>query len=324
MKNITICLCILFAFSKTQGQTTVYYDDFRFATVSGYQGFATDDPDALGISTLFKRLTTDGLPDETTVLGYTRPANNIGARTDTRDQRYISMEGHGGGANYTGTTWAVTDAVDISSAPNMTITFAARYRFRSSDGDADPVPTILIAKNYTDGTSPDDPSITWIDVTSQVTKISDGTPYADTFNWAAFSLNASSYIPDSGSDKFAIAFKYEFSAGANPFGSTNRNGQWSISDVRYVEDSPLLSIADNTVLNEGIKVYPNPVQNELNISIANDININEVKLINILSSSVYSSNKVESIDVSNFSKGVYFLKITSENNGEITKKVVIK
>ena len=69
-----------------------------------------------------------------------------------------------------------------------------------------------------------------------------------------------------------------------------------------------------------VKVWPNPTAGTLHID-ATDIN--KVEIRNLLGQMVMTAGKVETIDLSNFEKGVYFL-IASNKNGVKTVTKVIK
>ena len=69
-------------------------------------------------------------------------------------------------------------------------------------------------------------------------------------------------------------------------------------------------------------VYPNPVNDRLFIETTEDIK--EVIIYNIVGVPVYQgSNITNSIEVSNFSEGIYFVRITTDK-GEATKKFIKK
>lgn len=80
-----------------------------------------------------------------------------------------------------------------------------------------------------------------------------------------------------------------------------------------------------------LKIYPNPTTNLLNVSFElEDTQGFEVKLISVTGNVVYqeskdsfSGNYVNTIDLSNMAKGVYFLNL-SNDAGAINKKVVVK
>ena len=72
------------------------------------------------------------------------------------------------------------------------------------------------------------------------------------------------------------------------------------------------------------EIYPNPVAKQLNVVTSNNIEVAE--LVNSLGQTVYrrSLNSTHtSIDVSDFEKGVYFLRLKNNKN-TILKKILIK
>jgi len=80
-----------------------------------------------------------------------------------------------------------------------------------------------------------------------------------------------------------------------------------------------------------LMVYPNPVDNLLNISFNIDQTQSfDIKLISATGQVVYNEKTqdftgqyLNRIDISNFAKGVYFLNMRSET-GTVNKKVVVK
>lgn len=113
----------------------------------------------------------------------------------------------------------------------------------------------------------------------------------------------------------------------NQDGNLSRNfsiDNASINSAVISTDVSALSIEDN-VLNEGVLVYPNPTNSMLNIKMANTgINIKEVNVIDVTGKTVFSQSNSQAINVSNFSKGLYILKIESQNGGVATRKIVVK
>jgi len=78
-----------------------------------------------------------------------------------------------------------------------------------------------------------------------------------------------------------------------------------------------------------LKVYPNPTNGILHLDIdAASTTISSYSLLNvqgqtILSTDVNSTTINTTVDVSNFSTGVYFLKINTEN-GSYTHRVIVQ
>ncbi len=80
-----------------------------------------------------------------------------------------------------------------------------------------------------------------------------------------------------------------------------------------IHANDVLGISENIL--EGFKFYPNPVKSELNLSAKTTID--QVSIYNLLGQQVYSekmnsSNKT--INISNLSKGLYVMTVTSEGN----------
>ena len=84
-----------------------------------------------------------------------------------------------------------------------------------------------------------------------------------------------------------------------------------------------LSIKDN-LLNNSVSIYPNPTNSVLSISKSNtSINIKNVKLFDITGKVIYNKSHSQPINVSNYSKGLYILRIESQDGGVATRKVVV-
>lgn len=78
-------------------------------------------------------------------------------------------------------------------------------------------------------------------------------------------------------------------------------------------------------LNELLLMYPNPAQNEVSISLEG-FTIESINIVDLNGKSVYNQNINDShstIEVSDFNKGVYFVKAQTPK-GMLTKKLVIK
>jgi bilirubin oxidase len=77
-------------------------------------------------------------------------------------------------------------------------------------------------------------------------------------------------------------------------------------------------------MNDGIKIYPNPINNTQFLNIQSETNIQSIEFFDILGRSVLTKeldNKIETIAVPNLS-GVYMIKIKTENK-TITQKIII-
>lgn len=79
------------------------------------------------------------------------------------------------------------------------------------------------------------------------------------------------------------------------------------------------SISENR-FNE-IKIYPNPVQNEINIEVE-DYHIADIKIIDVMGKVIINQSfNTNKIDVFDLAKGVYFLRIKTKNS-ELVRKIV--
>jgi hypothetical protein len=98
--------------------------------------------------------------------------------------------------------------------------------------------------------------------------------------------------------------------------------EWEIGNIGVDEQNESFN---------NLKVYPNPANNLLNISFSLDETQSfDIKLLSVTGEVVYvestnefSGNYVNTIDLSEIAKGVYFLNLTN-NKGTVNKKVIIK
>jgi hypothetical protein len=75
-------------------------------------------------------------------------------------------------------------------------------------------------------------------------------------------------------------------------------------------------------LNNAIQIFPNPVRNELNISIVDNLTIQSLQIIDLSGKSVQMFiNSTRQVDVSTLSQGIYFVKIETDK-GTVVKRFV--
>ena len=98
--------------------------------------------------------------------------------------------------------------------------------------------------------------------------------------------------------------------------------QFNISTSNTVSYVSASAIATTVIEQDAyeISVYPNPIQNELNIK--GGSNELEVTIFNLLGKNVYSSTFTNKIDTSSLPKGIYIVKIAKENNVVYTEKII--
>ncbi|MBI2269491.1 MAG: T9SS type A sorting domain-containing protein [Bacteroidetes bacterium] len=107
--------------------------------------------------------------------------------------------------------------------------------------------------------------------------------------------------------------------------STIANVYYQEFVARFKESGGVLSVADK-VSSDDITIYPNPGSTEVNISLRLNMRTKTfVKLENILGQ-VFFSDQIQdqftNIDVSNFERGMYFLKITFGTT-TVAKKILL-
>ncbi len=80
-----------------------------------------------------------------------------------------------------------------------------------------------------------------------------------------------------------------------------------------------ISLGLESVSKDSFKLYPNPVEDYLNIDSSNTV-IKNINVFNILGKKIYSTNSFNRLDMSSYDAGIYFVKI----NNTITFKIVKK
>ncbi len=81
-------------------------------------------------------------------------------------------------------------------------------------------------------------------------------------------------------------------------------------------------LSNNNFVSQNFNLYPNPTSDILNISLENNLVLEQVTFYNNLGQVVKTANE-NIIDVSYLVKGLYFVEVTT-NQGKATKKVVVK
>jgi len=84
-------------------------------------------------------------------------------------------------------------------------------------------------------------------------------------------------------------------------------------------DCNLLSVTENELLNTSTKLYPNPVENILNISSKNTVE--KIEVYNIQGQLINTFVNQKSINLNSITSGIYLIRLYSNNN-MITKKII--
>ena len=90
-------------------------------------------------------------------------------------------------------------------------------------------------------------------------------------------------------------------------------------------------IDGGTAINN-LDVYPNPSRDIFNVSFTSEETQNlDIKIINMVGKVVYTENLeqfvgeyTKQIDLTTYTKGIYFLEITTTNDGVINKKLILQ
>jgi len=90
--------------------------------------------------------------------------------------------------------------------------------------------------------------------------------------------------------------------------------------VRVYDLSALLS--SNSFVLSQFNIYPNPVKDQFTIKLQQGLELQKVNIYNSLGQLISSTSK-NIIRTTNFSQGIYFVEIET-NQGKATKKLVIE
>ena len=93
------------------------------------------------------------------------------------------------------------------------------------------------------------------------------------------------------------------------------------ADITSLYTNNTLSSSDFSQNKLEVKLYPNPVNNVLNIE--TELELKSVEIYNIQGQKVLSSNQKQ-INTQNLSAGIYLVNITDTNNNKISKKIIKK
>lgn len=98
----------------------------------------------------------------------------------------------------------------------------------------------------------------------------------------------------------------------------------SIDNLRFTSSS--VSLSNNNLFLNKVKLYPNPFLNTITINASNKTD--KVVKIEIFSTNgvslktIVANNDVTTVDTSNLAKGNYFIRLSSYNGSHIVKKII--
>ena len=96
-----------------------------------------------------------------------------------------------------------------------------------------------------------------------------------------------------------------------------------ISDFSEVTAVFIESLTTNNFSEKKFSIYPNPANNSINIS--TNESINHIDIYDVKGSLIFSQSyqqKRTSIDVSDFAKGVYAIKVVSMKNSSVQQLII--
>jgi hypothetical protein len=296
-----------------------YYEDFRYNNGQrGYDVQVVSNPNGQSTSNLGKVISD--IVDTTDSNGEfdnARPTNRI-PNNNTREQKAISIVGATSGQNFDLEVWIPMTTINLSSS-NPYISSDDTYKYvsfwtesRYANGGISSL-SVLISTDYTDDVN----TATWTDVTSSLNQIAKNDD-SNNLKYLKSTLDLTNYT----SSTFTLAFKY---LGNNStYSLTNRNGTFYISDVNYYTSSSNLSTEEFT-LNHDFIVYPNPVNDIINIKNLNSsVNIKNISLIDLSGRVLKTEKNSKKFNVNKFSKGMYFLQIETNSDVTVTKTILIQ
>lgn len=106
-------------------------------------------------------------------------------------------------------------------------------------------------------------------------------------------------------------------------GNTARDFGISKATINDVALNTATLSVKNTVLSEGVSVYPNPSNSFLNINVKGNVSIKRTALVDVTGKQIFEQSNARPIDVRNFSKGMYILQLESQDGAVLSKKVLV-
>ena len=191
---------------------------------------------------------------------------------------FAKMSGFAGGAQ-DNEDWLISPALDFTDLEKANLSFRSAYSY---DGD----PLQLLVSNDYDGTgNPND--FNWTDLTNK-------------FDWSAgnfeWTESGAFDMLSYGSSSVYIAFKYT----SNTSGATT----WEIDYVRVIGEGSV-GVNENKAVD--VQVYPNPVVDQLNFTLAAQADVQVIDLSGKTLMQQKAASGNSSINVSDLNQGMYII-----------------
>lgn len=189
--------------------------------------------------------------------------------------------------------------------------------------------------------SEDQTSVTFVGTTNAVAKTAYDSRFTscDCKNWVLFNgighggfgdyNNPSQPVGSIGRDSTTASIRHMLVSFLNSYFKSDGTAytNFSSSSLRpspvseYETTCPLVTNIEYTFQNKEINVYPNPSNDILNIELE-DNKYKKIEIYNILAEKIYESDIYDSnmaINVKEFNTGIYWIRISGENNKQLVK-----
>ena len=138
---------------------------------------------------------------------------------------------------------------------------------------------------------------------------------SSTTEWEEFKMDLSDISPSTSIEKYVLLL--------NP--ATDTEDSIYLDNFKFTNDEvesedPPVSV--NEVTNESLSIYPNPINDVLYLTSQQEIS--KIELYDITGALVFSKNnpsKNNKIDMHNYAKGAYLIKVTYSDNNAVVKKL---
>ncbi|MCD4771949.1 MAG: T9SS type A sorting domain-containing protein [Bacteroidales bacterium] len=288
------------SFLNLLASTTYYFEIYPYSNYGEFIDYKTDgtapaaDATTAGITIINSENFEDGLGTWTQ---YSVTGDQIWYQDSYGGENYAKMTGYDGGSNVN-EDWLISPSLNLDLYDDEIFTFISAMNYSGN------VLEVLYSDNY-DGVS-DPNAAVWILLEAELS--------AGSWAWTA-----SGDVDLSGIIGANIYLAYKYTS------SDSESSTWEIDNI-LITGLPDVGI-DNPISNNGeINIYPNPAFDEVNISMQKeDVYKLEVYSVNgELVRSALVDGSIFKTDISDLTKGIYFVRISSINSKNVSiKKLII-
>lgn len=194
------------------------------------------------------------------------------------DDQFAKMSGFAGSAQ-DNEDWLISPALDFTNLEKANLSFRAAYSY-----DGNPL-QLMVSSDYNGTGNPND--FTWTDLTNQFDWSSGG------FEWVeSGAFDILSYA----SPKLYVAFKYT--------STTSGASTWEVDYVRVIGEGSV-GVSENKMLD--VQVYPNPVVDQLNFTLAEQAKVQVIDLSGKTVMQQQASAGNSTLNVAELNQGMYIV-----------------